>query len=341
MRRSVILILAVCLALAAGQTAFAVTGASTELFAMDTYMTLQAYGKNAQKALDHSEKLILSNEARWSVTDGASEIGCLNAEGTLEVSTETVSLLSRAKELCAYTCGAFDITVYPLVYAWGFTAGNYRIPGEEEIADLLTLVGAEHIVCSGNTVTLSDGARIDVGGIAKGCTTDMLLASLKDDGIESALINLGGNIAVLGTKPDGSLWKIGVQSPLGEGLLGVLSVRDTCVITSGAYERCFMGEDGHVYGHIISPFTGCPAENGLLSVTVITPDGTLGDALSTALFVMGTDGALEFWITHEGFELVLLSEDGTLYVTERISGSFKARDDIAVKTVCVIQREKP
>ena len=309
-----------------------------ELFAMDTYMTMTAYGSSAGRALDEAAAIVNANEARWSATKEDSAVSRLNAAGEAEVDAETLRILSRAAELSAFTDGAFDPTVYPLVKAWGFTTGENRVPGDNEINGLLALVGAQKLSVTQNRAALADGGQLDLGAIAKGYTGDMVLKVLRNAGVKSAIINLGGNVQTLGAKPDGSAWRIGVRSPNSDALLGTVSVKDKCVITSGAYERCFTADDGTVYGHIISPFTGRPAANGCLSVTVVADEGAEADALSTALFVMGPEGAVEFWKTHEGFELLLLDDRGTLYVSEGIMKDFTPKTGGDVKTVCEIKR---
>ncbi len=309
-----------------------------ELFAMDTYMTLTAYGESADKALDDAVRLINENDARWSVTRPESEVSRLNAQKSAAVSEETKQLLGRASEMSAFTDGAFDPTVYPLVKAWGFTTGAHRVPGDEEIGGLLELVGMDKLSLSGAEASLSGGAQIDLGGIAKGYTGDMVLSLLRKAGVKSAIVNLGGNVQTLGSKPDGSAWRIGIRSPYGSSLLGTVEVRNMCVITSGAYERSFTVPDGTVYGHIISPFTGRPVQNACVSSTVVAEEGGTADALSTALFVMGPEKAAEFWKAHGGFEFLMLDDQGTLYATEGILSSFTSANGGDVKTVCEIKR---
>ena len=313
--------------------------ANASLFAMNTYMNFMANGENAEAAVDEAMQLVSDCEKRWSVTDRGSEISALNAKGHAVLSDDTAALLRLATKYSAFTNGCFDCTVYPLVRAWGFTNGNYRVPGSNEIAALLTHVGNNNLSLSENSASLSTGSMVDLGGIAKGHVGDLVMQFFKSKNISSALISLGGNIQTLGLKSDGSKWRIGIQSPYDKNdLLGSVSVGECCVITSGAYERYFIAEDGTRYGHIISPFTGYPATNGLASATVVCNRGSLGDALSTALFVMGTDEAIRFWQTHEGFDVLLLSDDGTLYVSEGIFSSFSPSKSNVVKKVCEIKR---
>ena len=172
---------------------------------------------------------------------------------------------------------------------------------------------------------------IDFGGIAKGYTSSRIMDIYKDNGITSGLVNLGGNVQALGTKTDGTKWKIAVQSPDDtEDYLGILSVQDKAVITSGGYERYFE-QDGVTYHHIIDPKTGYPAESGLVSVTIVSDDGTLADGLSTSLFIMGEEKAADFWREHkDDFDAILMSDDGTLYVTEGLENDFSTERTVEI-----------
>ena len=153
----------------------------------------------------------------------------------------------------------------------------------------------------------------------------------KENNISSVLVNLGVNVQALWTKPDGSTWRVAVQSPDDtEDYLGILSVEDKAVITSGGYERYFE-QDGKTYHHIIDPKTGYPAENGLTSVTVVSEDGTLADGLSTSLFIMGKEEAIEFWRAHsDEFDIIMLTDEGKLYVTEGIQDDFSTEMEMEI-----------
>ena len=174
------------------------------------------------------------------------------------------------------------------------------------------------------TAAIPDGVEIDLGSVAKGFTGDVLTGLLKEYGVESAMLDLGGNIQTVGLKPDGSLWRVGVQDPDGDGILGVVEAAELAVITSGGYERYFE-QDGVRYWHIIDPDTGAPARSGLASVTVAGESGAVCDALSTALFVMGRESAVAFWRQYRDelrFELVLVDDDGSVTVTAGLEDSF-------------------
>lgn len=302
--------------------------AEKELFAMDTYMTIQAYGENAQEAVDQAAEEIEALDALLSTGNSESEIAQLNENGKGELSEDAGYLMERSLELYQETEGVFDIAIYPVMEAWGFPAQDYRVPKKQELLDLLKLADVSAIEYDAdNREVLFDknGMKIDLGGIAKGYTSYRVTEIFRECGIESGLVNLGGNVQILGTKTDGSKWRVAVQSPdEEEEYLGVLEVQDRAVITSGGYERYFE-QDGKTYHHIIDPSTGYPAESGLISVTIVSEDGTLADALSTSMFIMGKDRAVEFWREHsDEFDMILETEDQVLYVTEGISESFSS-----------------
>lgn len=295
----------------------------TTLFAMDTVMTLTVYGDEA--LLNEAAERINQLERELSVTDEDSTIYALNRAGSGTLTGDCAALLSQALELCAQTGGALDVSIYPVVRAWGFTTGEYAVPEEDVLRELLTNVDYTRIAFDETTgrVSLDAGMEIDLGSVAKGYTGDLLTALFRDAGVTSALLNLGGNVQALGSKPDGSPWRIAVQDPLGDGYLGTLEVEDQAVITSGGYER-FFEQNGQTYWHILDPATGAPTRSGLISVTVVGESGLLCDGLSTALFVMGYEDAVEFWRKTGGFELVLVSEDGQIFLTEGLENKFSA-----------------
>ena len=170
-----------------------------------------------------------------------------------------------------------------------------------------------------------EGMMIDFGGIAKGYTSSCIMDIFSEYGIESACVSLGGNVQVLGTKPDGSKWKVAIRDPQDEsGFLGILETSDKAVITSGAYERYFES-DGVVYHHIIDPSTGYPSDSGIISSTIVSSDGVLADALSTAVFVMGVDKATRMWQENrDSFDMIIMTDDDEIYVTEGIKSDFSS-----------------
>ena len=308
--------------------------ASKDIFAMDTYMTVTAYGAKAQEAVDEAEAEIQRLDELLSTGNEESEIAQLNQNKSAILSEDAGYLVERALELNKETDGAFDIAIYPVMEAWGFPTQNYQVPTADTLESLLKLADASQIIYDENSRKISfdrEGMKIDLGGIAKGYTSSRIMDIYKENNISSGLVNLGGNVQALGTKPDGSKWRVAVQSPDDtEDYLGILSVEDKAVITSGGYERYFE-QDGKTYHHIINPKTGYPAENGLTSVTVVSEDGTLADGLSTSLFIMGKEEAIEFWKAHsEEFDIIMLTDEGKLYVTEGIQDDFSTEIEMEI-----------
>ena len=326
------------------------TACTRQLFAMDTVMSFTAYGPKAEEAVDAAMKEIERLDALLSTGNESSEISQLNAAGSFLVSEDTLKLLEEAESIRQSTGGLFDVTVYPLMQLWGFPTGDYRVPTQEEISSTLSLVDAAQIQIEGAQVTLGEGQQVDLGGIAKGYASDRVMELYREYGVTSGMVSLGGNIETLGTKPDGTDWKIGIRNPeitaasdIGSGtedVLLALEVENRAVITSGGYERYFE-ENGETYIHILDPRTGYPADSGLLSVTVVSEKGMLADALSTSLYIMGEADAAEYWRIHgndEGnsFELVLVDTSGKVYATEGLRDKIEMRN--AAQRLEIVER---
>ncbi len=292
--------------------------------AMDTYMTVKAWDASDEELAELRDEAY-TLDALLSVTNEESEIARLNAGETVALSKHTRALLQRALALCELTDGALDVTIYPLVRAWGFTTGDYTIPYQAKIDALREKTGYSRIALGGAELTLPDGMELDLGSLAKGYTGDRLAEMLRSFSVESAIMDLGGNIHTVGCKPDGSGWRVGVRDPRGDSYLAVITVEDKAVVTSGGYIRYFIGQDGETYWHILDPATGRPAKSGLISVTVVGSEGVRCDALSTALFVMGIDDAADYWREHGGFEAVFIDEDGRITITEGLLDCFEYR----------------
>ena len=306
-------------------------------FAMDTVMDFTIYGESG--LIDQSESLIASLESLVSVTDTGSELYAINQTGSGTLTGKASSLMEQALEICRRTDGALDLSIYPIVRAWGFTTGSYQIPDEETIQSLLPLVDYAQIQYDAATgvVTLPEGMEIDLGSVAKGYAGQLAAQMLREHGVQSALLNLGGNVQTVGTKPDGSPWQIGIKDPQGEDAMMVLSVEDQAVVTSGGYERYFE-QDGKTYWHIMDPATGRPADSGLLSVTIVGDSGLLCDGLSTSLFVMGLERAADFWAQSDDFEAVFVTASGEVYITVGLRDHFALTERYADTPVSVIER---
>ena len=306
-------------------------------FAMDTVMDFTIYGESG--LIDQSESLIASLESLVSVTDANSELYAINQTGSGTLTGKASSLMEQALEICRRTDGALDLSIYPIVRAWGFTTGSYQVPDEAEIQALLPLVDYRKIQydAATGTVTLPEGMEIDLGSVAKGYAGQLATQMLREHGVQSALLNLGGNVQTVGAKPDGSPWQIGIKDPQGEDAMMVLSVEDQAVVTSGGYERYFE-QDGQTYWHIMDPSTGHPADSGLISVTIVGDEGVVCDGLSTALFVMGLEKAADLWAQSGDFEAVFVTASGEVYITEGLRDRFALTEQYADTPVSVIER---
>lgn len=299
-----------------------VRSVSKDIFAMDTYMNIKAYGKNSEEAVCQSVNEIKKFDNLFSVTDSGSDIYRINSSDSAEVSSDTLKILSESLKICESTGGNLDITIYPLVKLWGFTTGEYRIPENQEIQNCLKSVDYNNINISGNSVSVPKNCEIDLGAVAKGYASDCIAEIFRENDIESGVINLGGNVYIYGSERE-----VAVKNPFSpDEITGTVEVSDKAVVTSGNYERYFTGDNGKDYCHIIDPKTGYPVDNGLVSVTVIGESGIYCDALSTALFVMGKDKSVEYWKEHQDFDMILIDSSQKIYVTENIN--FKTDSEI-------------
>ena len=327
---SVIALLAVCIA--AGSALDSQNKEATQsLFAMDTYMEITAYGRNSERAVEEAADEIKRLDALLSTGSQTSEVTALNKDKTGTLSNDTAYLFARSQEINRETEGAFDITIYPVMRAWGFTGEGFRVPSEEELSALTDAVDMTQLNYENGVLTIPDNMEIDFGGIAKGYTSERVVKIMEQYGIKSAKLNLGGNVQTIGAKPDKNAWKIAIKSPdESEAYIGIVSVRDEAVVTSGGYERYFE-QDGVTYHHIIDPATGKPVQNDLVSVTIISRDGTYADGMSTALFVLGKERAVSYWKAHrEQFDFVLLEESGKMYVSEGIEKDFTSEHEYQI-----------
>ena len=294
----------------------------SEIFALDTAITLKVYGSKRAEVLKKLEDKINELDGLLSTGKATSEVSKLNDTGKTVLSKTSISLVKKSLELNKQTGGLFDITIYPLMELWGFPTKNYRIPSDKEIKATLKNVGSDKIIFNENTGEISfknKGMKIDFGGIGKGYITDELVKILKDEKVESAIINLGGNVYGFNKKPDGSLWNVAIRDPdEPDDYMAVIKLEDSAVITSGGYERYFE-ENGIRYHHIIDPRTGKPSESNLKSVSIVSKDGTLADTLSTSLFIMGEEKAIKYWRENKDeFDIILMTNDNRLLVSEGI-----------------------
>ncbi len=268
---------------------------SRTFFAMDTVIEITGDKDGAaEKEIKRIDKLL-------SVTNESSDISRYNRGE--DITEETQALIDYCKDITEMTGGAFDITVQSAVELWDVKNAKTP-PADAEIKN-----------------AIADKSKIGLGAIAKGYAASKARQVLLDAGVKSAVLSLGGNVAVIGKKRDGSEWNVGIQHPLyADRLIATVKASDTAVVTSGGYQRYFEYE-GKKYHHILDPKTGYPADSGILSATVITENDTLADALSTAVFVMGVKNATELYKTQD-IELIMVTDD-TVYATEGISISLE------------------
>lgn len=311
---------------------------SSDFFAMDTYMTVTAYGDKAKEAVAQAQDRIYMLDALLSATNKNSQIYMLNENGFATFSKEAAYLMERSFEVNRITEGAFNPAIYPVMQLWGFTDDNYRVPSKDEIASVLSCTNLNDIAFDKTTGSISfskPDMKIGFGGIAKGYASSEIMKIFKEKNISHGIVSLGGNIQVMGTRPDGTPWNVAIKNVDDSAdYIGVLHVSDKAIITSGGYER-FFKENGKTYHHIIDPATGKPADSGILSATIVSEDGTLADALSTAIYVMGADKAIDFWKKYSNsefgsFDEIILTDTGKLYVTEGVSDIFESSLDVTI-----------
>ena len=296
-----------------------------EAFLLDTFVSVTLYDgseETAQGALD----LCRRYEAVFSRTDPDSELCRLNCREISQVSDELAEVIALGLDYARLTDGAFDITAGSVTSLWDFSAETPQVPDPAAVAEGLTHVGWERVSLTGNTVGFSDPETvIDLGGIAKGYIADRMADYLREEGVASAIIDLGGNLYCLGTKPGGQPFQVGVQYPYEDRqtVIGSLPAEDLSVVTSGVYERCFT-VDGTLYHHILDTATGYPVENDLLSVTIVSGASVDGDALSTACFALGREAGTALIESRENVEAIFITDDFAVHITSGLEGVFQS-----------------
>lgn len=290
----------------------------SELYAMNTLVDLTFYGSDETAAVSAELNRL---EALFSVTRENSDIGRLNSSQgkAIAVNKETIEVLNIAKGIYNETDNTFDPTIYPVVRLWGFTTDDFKVPTEEEIEAALKLVDFSKVEISADTVTLPQGAMLDLGAIAKGYAGKMCRDVLKENGVESAVLSIGGNVQTVGENPKDDYWKIALRNPDGGQYLCNILVGETAVVTSGGYERYFE-IDGKRYHHIIDPSTGRPANSEFKSVTVVAEDGAVADALSTAFYVGGLELVKNYLAEHPEIGVIIYTVDDNLLISDNMSG---------------------
>ncbi|MEY8292397.1 FAD:protein FMN transferase [Carnobacteriaceae bacterium 52-44] len=305
-------------------------------FLMGTYVVLRVYDEGQEEALDEAIARVEELDEKLASNRSSSEIGAINeaaGEAPVEVSDDVFPLIEVAEEYSAIPNSGFDYTIGPITDLWRIGFDDARVPEPEEIEAVLPLVNHEkaELNAEDRTVFLTEeGMRIDLGAIAKGYIADEVINVLKEHRVTTAIVDLGGNVVIMGDSPtrDTDGFNVGVQNPdstRGE-IVGSINLKDKSIVTSGIYER-FIEENGEFYHHLMSPDTGYPFDNDLAGVTIITDKSVDGDALSTVVYAFGLEGGLDYVNNQEGIDAVFVTHDQEVYTSDGITEGFNLTDD--------------
>lgn len=312
-------LVAAAIVLPAASCAFREKTVKRSDFALNTLINITVTGKSADSAADAALAEIKRIDALMNTHSSKSALyalNCASAGERVRVSAEIFKLIKTSAQISEKTGGAFDITLKPVADLWAIGTENPRVPQSGEILGALEKTGYENMILNEEDCTVEfkkDGMQIDLGGIAKGYAANRAAEILKNAGIKSALLDLGGNVYAVGQRSDGQRWRVGLQTPWktrGE-YFKTVSVSDTSVVTSGAYERYFE-DNSEIYHHILNPENGYPSKSGIQSATVICTDSALADALSTAVFVSGSEGARRIAENFDNVKIILYTDDGEI-----------------------------
>lgn len=295
---------------------------SASSFLLNTFVTITIYDSQDTTILDQCLTICKEYEGLFSKTIETSEIYKLNhrdpSQTSFTVSDDTAAILDKALYYSEISDGAFDITIEPLSSLWDFTKEPPSLPGQSLLEEAAGKVDYRNLKLEGNTLTfLSPETTIDLGSIAKGYIADRIKEYLTETGVNSAIINLGGNVLCVGERPGKKPFKIGLQKPFGthSQTVATLNIDGLSVVSSGVYERHFI-IDGKNYHHILDPSTGYPFDNGLIAVTIISPSSVDGDGLSTTCFSLGLEKGMELLDSMDGIYGVFITDDYEIHYTE-------------------------
>lgn len=332
-RAAAIVVFVLFTAAAGGLCAPSEEKTSEASFLFDTVCTITLYGKAPASHFVDVFSRMEEIESRLDLYDEESALSELNRHagmGPVAVPEELFEVVKHGIAYSRLTGGAFDITIGPVQQLWDIGGDSPEVPDSADLEAALSLVDFRKVIFfeHGKRILLeSRGMMIDLGGIAKGYAADQAAKLLRDLGHRRALVNFGGNLVALGTRPDDTPWRIGIQHPdrsRGD-TIGIVEVTDATVVTSGKYER-FFEQDGTRYHHILDTTTGYPVENGVASVTIITGSSMKADALSTAVFTLGLEAGLELVNGFDGVEAVIVTENDEIYLSKGIGDDFSLVD---------------
>lgn len=338
-RKIYLFLLAASLLFLSGCRTVSASPVSDTEFVLNTTVTIRIYaisdtasGRNfssrAQELIADSFALCRSYESVFSRTNPSSELYAVNSRkesvvsgdgsAVCTVSDDLAGLIALGLDYSEQSDGAFDITVAPLSDLWNFSAANPHAPSDTAIQEVLSAIGYQNISLDNNQLTVSNpDTRLDLGAVAKGYIADRIADYLRQQGVTSAILDLGGNILCIGNNPSGRPFSIAVQDPFSErgDTILTLSIEDLSVVSSGIYERCFT-ENGTFYHHILNPKTGYPYDNGLASVTILCASSADADALSTTCFSLGAEQGIALLDRTPAACGIFIMTDGTILYSE-------------------------
>ncbi|MGL5378695.1 FAD:protein FMN transferase [Clostridium sp.] len=301
---------------------------------MGTVVKVTLYDTDDTSILDAAFERVKELENILSINTTGTLIDKVNESAGIspvKVDEDTFSIIKKGLEYSNISNGLFDITIGPLVKLWSIGLPEAKVPTIDEISNTLPLINYKDVVLDEQDKTVflkNPGMMIDLGGIAKGYTADELSKLLYDKGVESAIIDLGGNIFTHGKKISGDEWRVGIQNPFSDrgDIIGSILLSNKSVVTSGVYER-YLEQDGVKYHHILSPVTGYPYENDLAGITIVSDTSIDGDALSTSVFAMGLTEGFKFIESMDGIEAIFITKENQIYITPGLESIFKLTNE--------------
>jgi thiamine biosynthesis lipoprotein len=302
---------------------------------LGTVCSIRLLDGGSKAALDAAFARLREIEAEMSANADGTVVAAINAgagRSPVAAPADVRYVTGKALQYAAMSGGAFDPTIGPIVKLWNIGLDGERIPSHEEIRAALPLVDYRSVrvdEAAGTVYLPRAGMLLDLGAIAKGYAADEVARVLREKRVKAAVIDLGGNVMVTGKKPDGSSWRVGIQNPFDDrgAHIGIASLQGgSTVVTSGVYERYFIGEDGQRYHHILDPATGYPVRNGLVSVTVVSSSSVDADGLSTTLFSLGLQRGMALAESLDHVEAVFIDEGRRVYMSSGAAAVFKLGD---------------
>lgn len=301
-----------------GTTLTLSTPVSVTDYKLNTYIQIDSYTNVNKSVLTDAVALCDYYEHIFSRTLATSELYRVNNKELTVISDELYELINIGLDYSRMSDGAFDITIGKVSALWDFTSDSPQVPAASDIQEALSYVDYTKVALSTDNngqhhIDMPDGFCIDLGAVAKGYIADKLKSFLVDKGVKSAIINLGGNVLCIGGKRKGTDFTIAVKKPFSETgeYMERLNINDSSVVSSGTYERYFYSDDGTFYHHILNPSTGYPYETDLCDVTILSPESTIGDCLSTTCFVLGAKAGMQLIETLDGVEAIFMKNDGS------------------------------